>query len=105
LNHQISGEVLTVKFAGEIDISNLETIDGYVSGFFDGKKEIVFDFDEVYYIDSAGLSYLLKCDRTIRRTGRFLAIRNLFGQVKRIFEVSGVNEHLTTADTQNIPNL
>jgi anti-sigma B factor antagonist len=101
LKHRISGQKLIVDFSGEIDISNIEMLESQVLRLAEGKKEIIFNFDDVLYIDSMGLSFILKIDSKMRKSGGSLTIQNIFGHVKRIFEVSGMKNYLMISGTSN----
>ncbi len=53
-------------------------------------KRIVFDFDCVTFMDSAGIGMVIGRYKFASMIGATLEIRNLNASVKRIFEMSGI---------------
>ena len=53
-------------------------------------KRIVFDFDSVTFMDSAGIGMIIGRYKFASMIGATLEIRNLNASVKRIFEMSGI---------------
>ncbi|MCI8636691.1 MAG: anti-sigma factor antagonist [Clostridia bacterium] len=53
-------------------------------------KRIVFDFDCVTFMDSAGIGMIIGRYKFASMIGATLEIRNLNASVKRIFEMSGI---------------
>jgi len=103
LKSRTSGEKLIIDLPAEIDISNLQDIEAFVNGAGEKIKEIIFNFDEVFYIDSAGLYFLLKLNLELRKKGGSLEVHNVFGETKRIFDISAIKDHLVVLDTLNSP--
>ena len=53
-------------------------------------KRIVFDFDSVTFMDSAGIGLLIGRYKFANMLGARLEISNLTKRVRRIFEMSGI---------------
>ncbi len=53
-------------------------------------KRIVFDFDCVTFMDSAGIGMIIGRYKFASMIGATLEIRNLNASVKKIFEMSGI---------------
>ena len=53
-------------------------------------KRVVFDFDCVTFMDSAGIGMIIGRYKFASMIGATLEIRNLNASVKRIFEMSGI---------------
>jgi len=55
----------------------------------------VFDLSGVEFADSAALSLLILAHRQAGQAGKRLSLRGLNGQVKRVFEITQLDELLT----------
>lgn len=85
---EINGDTLNVWGKGRIDTLTAPTLEDGVSGF-DGDK-VVFDFEEVEYISSAGLRVLLTAKKKIGD----VTVKNVSPAVVEIFEVTGFDDLL-----------
>ena len=53
-------------------------------------KRVIFDFDSVTFMDSAGIGLLIGRYKFANMIGAKLEITNLSGSVRRIFDMSGI---------------
>ena len=53
-------------------------------------RKVVFDFDSVTFMDSAGIGLILGRYKFVNIIGGKLEVANLTQSVKRIFEMSGL---------------
>lgn len=84
----------TVRLLGELDVASaphvrwsLPTLAG---------RTLVVDLSRLAFIDVAGVSSLLLVRRHLERTGRRLCLRGATGQVRTVFELTGL-AHLVEA--------
>jgi len=68
-------------------------------------KRVVFDFDSVSFMDSAGIGLIIGRYKFTNMLGGMLEITNLTPAVKRIFEMSGILRLIPITDLENISNL
>ena len=61
-------------------------------------KRIVFDFDSVTFMDSAGIGLLIGRYKFSNMLGASLEISNLTQSVRRIFEMSGILKLIPIVD-------
>ena len=61
-------------------------------------KRIVFDFDSVTFMDSAGIGLLIGRYKFANMLGARLEISNLTHSVRRIFEMSGILKLIPIVD-------
>jgi hypothetical protein len=61
---------------------------------FDGIKELVFDFNDLEYLSSAGLRVLLNAQKTMNQQGE-MKVTGVSDAVKEIFDVTGFSDILT----------
>lgn len=53
-------------------------------------KKIVFDFNQVTFMDSAGIGMLIGRYKVIRRQGGIAELKNVKPSIKKIFEMCGL---------------
>lgn len=53
-------------------------------------KKVIFDFNQVTFMDSAGIGMLIGRYKTIRMLGGVTELMNVSKSIKKIFEMSGV---------------
>jgi anti-anti-sigma factor len=81
----------TVKIAGELDVSNVESVRPVVDRVATSRPRILtFDLSELRFIDSSGLGLLLS---TAKEVGT-VQLRNPSPSVRRVIEITGVGEVL-----------
>jgi len=94
INKNLAGQTLTIAVDGRLDTLTAPKLDAEIQGKLDGISELVFDFQNLDYISSAGLRILLSAQKVMNKQGR-MVIRNAKSEVKEIFEVTGFNDILT----------
>ena len=85
-------KLLVFKISDEIDDHNVQKIRGKVDYEIERymPKRIVFDFDSVSFMDSAGIGLMIGRYKFATMLGAKLEMINVRGSVKRIFEMSGI---------------
>ena len=89
------GDAMIVQCRGELSEDSLEPLDKEMRRQITGSVEsVVLDFAAVPFVDSVGLEFLLDLqDRLAEKSGR-LAIANPDEHVRKIFEITRMNESL-----------
>ena len=85
-------KLLVFKISDEIDDHNVQKIRGKVDYEIERymPKRIIFDFDSVSFMDSAGIGLIIGRYKFTNMLGGKLEVANLTPAVKRIFEMSGI---------------
>ena len=65
-------------------------------------KRIVFDFDSVTFMDSAGIGLLIGRYKFTNLLGGRLEIANLTQSVRKIFEMSGILKLIPVTDIEGL---
>ena len=85
-------KLLVLKITEEIDECSVQKIrrkaDYEIERYL--PKKVVFDFDSVTFMDSAGIGLLIGRYKIINMIGGKVGIANLTDSIKKIFEMSGV---------------
>ena len=85
-------KLLVLKITEEIDECSVQKIrrkaDYEIERYL--PKRVVFDFDSVTFMDSAGIGLLIGRYKIVNMIGGKVGIANLTDSIKKIFEMSGV---------------
>lgn len=85
---------LTLALAGRLDTVSAPSLEAELKRSISDVRELVFDFQKLEYISSAGLRVLLSAQKVMNRQGR-MVIRNVSSDVLDVFEVTGFTDFLT----------
>ncbi len=84
------GNAVWVRISGRMDAVSAPRFDeAFGQWIEEGAKNLVVDLGEMDYISSAGLRSILSAGKGVKARGGSLALCNLKGMVKEIFEISG----------------
>ena len=95
-------KVLVFKITEEIDDNSVQKIrrraDYEIERYM--PKRVIFDFNSVTFMDSAGIGFLIGRYKFANMLGVTLEIANLTQSVKKIFELSGVLKLISLTSLQ-----
>ena len=85
-------KLLVFKISDEIDDHNVQKIRGKVDYEIERymPKRVVFDFNSVSFMDSAGIGLMIGRYKLVTMIGAKLEMTNVQGSVKKVFEMSGI---------------
>lgn len=93
-------KLLVLKIIDEIDDHSVQMIrrkaDYEIERYM--PKRVVFDFDSVTFMDSAGIGLIIGRYKFANMLGAKLELSNLTQGVKRIFEMSGILKLIPLAE-------
>ena len=93
-------KLLILKITDEIDDHNVQNIrrkaDYEIERYM--PKKIIFDFDSVTFMDSAGIGLIIGRYKFANMIGAKLELSNLTQSVRRIFDMSGIFKLIPTVD-------
>ena len=96
------GDIKVVEIEGNLDTNTSpnaqERIDQLIQA---GAIKILFDFEKVNYISSAGLRVLLATAKLLRKEGGDLRLCNMNHNVQDVFEISGFSSILKVFDNKD----
>ncbi|MBQ2602719.1 MAG: STAS domain-containing protein [Oscillospiraceae bacterium] len=94
INKEMNGTELRVALNGKLDTTTAPQLEEELKPSLSGVTELVFDFEKLDYISSAGLRVLLSAQKKMSNAGS-MKIVNVNEIISEIFEVTGFNEILT----------
>ena len=87
-----NNKTLILKITEEVDEHTAQKIRGKAD--YEIKrympKKIIFDFDSVTFMDSAGIGFIIGRYKFVTMLGGKLELANLTQSVRKIFEMSGI---------------
>ena len=88
------GSRLELFLEGRLDTITSPELEAELKDATEGITELIFDFEKLEYISSAGLRVLLATQKIMNNQGK-MEISGVQPQVMEIFEVTGFSEILT----------
>jgi anti-sigma B factor antagonist len=93
---------VTLFVKGEIEVYSLTEFSKIAEAHLGGPRELVMDFEELEYIDSSGLGFLVTLHERLTRQGQHLKMINLRPHVARVFKITHLDRILDIAQAQTI---
>jgi anti-sigma B factor antagonist len=94
INTTANGDKLTVVLEGRLDTTTAPELDETLKNSITGVKELVFDFEGLEYMSSAGLRILLATQKKMSAKGG-MKVTNVNDVISEIFEITGFSDILT----------
>jgi anti-sigma B factor antagonist len=95
-----SGVVL-IELEGEIDAHTARELDRALEGLLaQGHRRLVLDASQVGFVSSAGLRALSFAQQEAQRQGGEVRVFGLRAEVRRVFEMTGLDEYLLLSETR-----
>lgn len=89
-----NGSELLVALEGRLDTTTAPQLEAELTDSLDGIERLVFEFDKLEYISSAGLRVLLSAQKKMNKKGS-MAIHHVNDTIMEIFDVTGFTDILT----------
>lgn len=88
-------DTLIVKITGHLDTNTAAEAESLVNERLGNPDVLIFDLEQLEYISSAGLRFLLRFEKMMNKLEKSMIVRNVPETVMDIFEVTGFSEILT----------
>ena len=88
------GKNVTLVLSGRLDTSTAPELEAAVKASVEGTENLIFDFEELDYISSAGLRVLLSALKMMSKQGS-MKITNVSESVSEVFDITGFSDILT----------
>ena len=94
IQKEINGRDAVVKLEGRLDTTTAPQLENELKSFMESVTSLVFDFENLEYISSAGLRVLLTAQKFMSKQGSMKLI-HVKDDVNEIFDVTGFSDILT----------
>jgi anti-anti-sigma factor len=92
---QAVGGTRTAFLHGELDMSCKREVDHIVEALSSSDcPQVVFDVTNLSFVDSTGLSYLVKATWVLREEGKDVQLEGARGSVLKVIELTGLADEL-----------
>ena len=88
------GAELVIALEGRLDTLTAPELEKELEPALEGVEKLVFDFEKLEYISSAGLRVMLAAMQVMEEQGE-LTVKNVCPEVMDVFEVTGFIDDLT----------
>ena len=85
---------LTVALEGRLDTLTSPALEEKLETSLEGVQKLIFDFEKLEYISSAGLRVLLTAMQIMEEQGS-MVVKNVCEEVMEVFEITGFVDDLT----------
>lgn len=89
-----NGTQLSIMLEGRLDTNTAPLLEAELKREIGGVEKLVFDFEKLEYLSSAGLRILLSAQKVMNKQGRMI-VKNVNDEVNEIFEITGFSDFLT----------
>ncbi len=89
-----NGTQLSIMLEGRLDTNTAPLLEAELKREIGGVEKLVFDFEKLEYLSSAGLRVLLSAQKVMNKQGRMI-VKNVNDEVNEIFEITGFSDFLT----------
>ena len=93
INKTVDQAVMNIALEGRLDTTTAPQLDEELKDL-QGIQELVFDFEKLEYISSAGLRVLLAAQKVMNKQGS-MVVRHANESIMEVFEVTGFIDILT----------
>lgn len=90
-------DTLTVALEGRLDTTTAPQLEAELKSALDGVSALIFDFEKLDYISSAGLRVILTAQKMMNRQGS-MVLKKVSQTIMEVFEVTGFTDILTIED-------
>ena len=90
----LEGSKLEIVLEGRLDTTTAPSLDDELKQSVEGVTELVFDFEKLEYISSAGLRVLLSAQKIMNKQGS-MKIINVNDTIMEVFDITGFADVLT----------
>ncbi len=88
------GSRLNITLEGRLDTTAAPRLEAELKRSVSDIEELIFDFEKLEYISSAGLRVLLSAQKVMNKQGS-MTVKNVNDVVMEVFEVTGFVDILT----------
>ena len=94
IEKNLSGTELTIVLTGRLDTTTAPQLEAEMKTSLAGVEHLIFDFEALDYLSSAGLRVLLAAQKQMNKQGD-MVVRNVNETIAEIFDVTGFADILT----------
>lgn len=94
IENKQNGTERTISLTGRLDTTTAPQLEAELKSCLPGTTSLIFDFEKLEYISSAGLRVLLSAQKVMNQQGK-MVIHNVNSTIQEVFDVTGFSDILT----------
>ena len=94
ISKKLEGTKLELLVEGRLDTTTSPMLEAELKESMEGITELIFNFEKLDYISSAGLRILLAAQKIMNKQGS-MVVKNVNNVISEVFEVTGFSDILT----------
>ena len=94
ISKKLEGTKLELLLEGRLDTTTSPMLEAELKESMEGITELIFNFEKLDYISSAGLRILLAAQKIMNKQGS-MVVKNVNTVISEVFEVTGFSDILT----------
>ncbi len=93
IDKKAEDNTLTISLDGRLDTNSSPILEQEIPDL-SNIENLIFDFEKLEYISSAGLRVILSLQKTMANKGK-MVIKNVNDDVREVFDITGFSDILT----------
>lgn len=89
---KIEDDIQTVKLVGDLDVYSEEDFKEFIEEKIDANKELIFDLQDLDYLDSTGLGMFMLIYNKQKENGKSVKIINTKENIKKLFKITDLSD-------------
>ena len=89
---KIEDDIQTVKLVGDLDVYSEEDFKEFIEEKIDANKDLVFDLQDLDYLDSTGLGMFMLIYNKQKENGKSVKIINTKENIKKLFKITDLSD-------------
>ena len=89
---KIEDDIQTVKLVGDLDVYSEEDFKEFIEEKIDSNKDIIFDLEDLDYLDSTGLGMFMLIYNKQKENGKSVKIINTKENIKKLFKITDLSD-------------
>jgi anti-sigma B factor antagonist len=99
INRSDDAQGVVLALSGELDVASAPELDKCLSELLaEGHRRVLLDLNELSFVDSPGITVLIRAKQEAEAAGRPLVLRRPTEQLYRVFAVVGLANWLDVED-------
>ena len=89
----LENNVLEIKLIDRLDTTTAPALEEVIKESFNKEfNELIFNFEKLDYLSSAGLRVMLSCQKKINELNRKMKVVNVIDEIKEVFAITGFTD-------------
>lgn len=93
-------DIKVIKISGEIDFDNFQDVGKKIRSNLQNTKKVIIDLEELTYLNSMGLSEIIKVYKKSKENDTKLILCSLNENIHKLFRITKINKLINICTSQ-----